>query len=728
MTLAPLRLDDLTWADLMDAVRSRIAAESAGRWTLHAPVDPGMTLLELQAYLLEQQVFRLDRVPDAVTHAVLRLLGVPGPAPATAAVTVLQVIPERPGARLRVREGASFGREPGRGTDFFLDGDLDVLPVRVTGLSVRDADRTADLAAGRPVPLAGPHGEPSRVRLRLSVDGEGFPDGGTLSLLLVLERPAGPWGGVPVPDGWAAGANPDVPPPARLDWAYGPVGRPLRLPDRAVSDGTGGLRRSGLVRLRLPGTAAGDERELTLSTTAATFAAPPRLLRLVPHCVPARHAGRVRLSEGAGGPVVRQLADTPPLPGPVVLLPGDAAGRLVDVERFTLREADDAGTGRPRDWAAVPDLAFSGPLDRVFTVDRAAGALRFGDGLTGRVPRPDTSGTGEVLRAVYRLGGGPLGNGGADPAPGPGAPAVAPAALLAFPALAALTRPGPRRTAGGPVPPGDWVFTGDPSDVEPPGAPCTARALVAAEGGAEPESPAAARRRAAAALAVVTRAVTAADHEELALTTPGVALARAHALVGADPALPGRTAPGAVSVLVVPRVPRAPADVDAPDAVPLPVPDPGELAAVRARLAAARLLGARVYAVPPRYRAVRVRVTVPADPVPLVPGVPGRDAARRRLVGAALRRYLDPLVGGDEGTGWPFGKALRPSTLLRAAERALSAAGDRTPVRGVAVALDDGPYETCGDLPLRPGELPGPVAVLVCAAPGTGSAPREVTS
>ncbi|HET6356359.1 MAG TPA: hypothetical protein VFG16_19455, partial [Streptomyces sp.] len=440
MTLAPLRLDDLSWADLVDAVRSRIPAESSGRWTLHAPVDPGMTLLDLQAYLLEQQVYRLDQVPDAVVRAVLRLLGVPGPAPATAAVTVLQIVPQAPGTRLRIREGASFSREPGRGRDFYLDRDLDVLPVRVAGLSVRegtgDRDRTADLAAGRPVPLTGVHGRPARIRIRLSVSGDGFPDGGTLSLLLALEKPAGPWTGSRTPDGWTAGAVPDVPPPVRLSWSYGAVGDTAPLPEGAVADGTGGLRRSGLVRLTLPATAAGAEVELVLATPASTYAAPPRLLRLSPNSVSAHHAQRVRLEEAPDGPVVAQLSGRPPLPGLAAVLPGDAAGRLIDVVHFTLRERDDTGSGRTHDWTAVPDLAFSGPLDRVFTVDRALGALRFGDGLTGRIPRLDATGPGTVLRAEYRLGGGPSGNGGADPAVGVPARAAQPAALLAFPALA----------------------------------------------------------------------------------------------------------------------------------------------------------------------------------------------------------------------------------------------------------------------------------------------------
>ncbi|URM88812.1 hypothetical protein LUW75_00900 [Streptomyces sp. MRC013] len=86
MTLPVPKLDDLTWADMTAAVRRRVPAESDGLWTLHAPVDPGVTLLELFAYLLEQRLYWLDQVPDALVTAVLRLLGLdprapPGPPP-----------------------------------------------------------------------------------------------------------------------------------------------------------------------------------------------------------------------------------------------------------------------------------------------------------------------------------------------------------------------------------------------------------------------------------------------------------------------------------------------------------------------------------------------------------------------------------------------------------------------------------------------------------------------
>src|SRR5204862_7427263 len=77
MALPALALDDFTWDDLVAATRRHIPAASAGAWTLHAPVDPGVTLVELYAWLLEQRLFWLDQVPETLVRALLKLLGDP---------------------------------------------------------------------------------------------------------------------------------------------------------------------------------------------------------------------------------------------------------------------------------------------------------------------------------------------------------------------------------------------------------------------------------------------------------------------------------------------------------------------------------------------------------------------------------------------------------------------------------------------------------------------------
>ena len=155
-------------------------------------------------------------------------------------------------------------------------------------------------------------------------------------------------------------------------------------------------------------------------------------------------------------------------------------------------------------------------------------------------------------------------------------------------------------------------------------------------------------------------------------------MARAHAAVGDHPGFPCTLVPGAVSVYVVPAAPRGDADWDRPELRPRPRPDPGLLSQVRAALSAARLLGEELFVREPRYRAARLQVELT--------GTPRDPAAVRIRVQRALRRYLDPLTGGDQKAGWPFGAPLRPSALLRIAQQAAGHDGD---VSRVAIALDD---------------------------------------
>ena len=162
MTLAPVVLDDLTWDQMVAAIRRRIPAESAGNWTLHAPVDPGITFLDLFAFLAEQRLYWLDQVPDAFVVAVLELLGLGGPLPAVPAATVLQITapdPQNP-AVFTVPAGTGFTRDPSGEVVFTLDDPVTVLPVRGLTLVAGGQDRTADLLAGRVVDLLPANGGP----------------------------------------------------------------------------------------------------------------------------------------------------------------------------------------------------------------------------------------------------------------------------------------------------------------------------------------------------------------------------------------------------------------------------------------------------------------------------------------------------------------------------------------------------------------------------------------
>ncbi|WP_284741590.1 putative baseplate assembly protein [Amycolatopsis sp. RTGN1] len=609
MTVPVPKLDDLTWADLMSAVTRRIPAESDGAWTLHAPVDPGITLLELFAYLLEQRLYWLDQAPDELVVAILKLLGLEPPRPARPAATVLALTTESP-EPAEVPAGTVFARDPAAAIRFTLDDDVTVFPVSGEVTVETDRDRTADLLARRGVPLLSTDGSPASARFTLPLAGADTTSG-WLSLLFELDSP--------VPPSWSRLAVSGVRPPAELTWSWFRPSGDASGAFEEVQDGTGGLRRSGVVRLRPPAGWTTMHSGLLVSTPAATYASPPLLLRLAVNVSGARHVETRTVTDLAD-----QTDDWLKLPGQRLVLP-DAADRLLTA---CLKLAGER-------WESVADFAFGTSRDRIFLLDRHDGALVFGDGLTGRIPRPG----GDAV-VEYTIGGGRGGNGGVTD---------------------------------------NWLPVSA-------AAPVRAANLVQAEGGEDPETVARARDRAAGALGEVTRAVTAEDFVTLAVTTPGVAVGRAYAAVGEHPGFPCARVPGAVTVHIVPSVPSGSA----------PEPDPGMLCAVAGRLAEARLLTAEVFVRAPAYRDVRLRVDLA--------GTPADRTRVSTVVGDALRRFLDPLVGGDDGTGWPFGEALRPSALLRAAQQAL---GDLADVTAVAIGIDGTePAETCDDVPLRAGELP----------------------
>lgn len=79
------RLDDRSFADLMREAEAVIRRRAPG-WTDFSAGDPGITLVEVFAYLTEVLLYRLNRVPDKVHLALLDLLGVVPLAPAAATV------------------------------------------------------------------------------------------------------------------------------------------------------------------------------------------------------------------------------------------------------------------------------------------------------------------------------------------------------------------------------------------------------------------------------------------------------------------------------------------------------------------------------------------------------------------------------------------------------------------------------------------------------------------
>ena len=73
MPLQLPNLDDRRYADLVEEARALIPTYTP-EWTNHNPSDPGITLIELFAFLSEMLLYRLNRVTAANILSFLKLL------------------------------------------------------------------------------------------------------------------------------------------------------------------------------------------------------------------------------------------------------------------------------------------------------------------------------------------------------------------------------------------------------------------------------------------------------------------------------------------------------------------------------------------------------------------------------------------------------------------------------------------------------------------------------
>src|SRR4051794_4132285 len=105
MPLPLPNLDSRRWSDLVAEGRALIP-RYAPEWTDHNAHDPGVTLLELFAWLAEMDIYRLNQVPPRHRLKFLELVGFV-PRPPRAARTMLSFAPLS-GATFTAPGGAQF--------------------------------------------------------------------------------------------------------------------------------------------------------------------------------------------------------------------------------------------------------------------------------------------------------------------------------------------------------------------------------------------------------------------------------------------------------------------------------------------------------------------------------------------------------------------------------------------------------------------------------------------
>lgn len=154
MSLPVPNLDDRSWKQIVDEA-IRLIPRYCPEWTNHNASDPGITLLELYAWMTEMVIYRLNKVPEKNFLTFLDLIGVRLKPPEPARV-VLEFTPsEGADGELVVRKGTQVATLQAGGGDpvtFETLRDLTLLPIHVVRAASSHratvADHTEALASG----------------------------------------------------------------------------------------------------------------------------------------------------------------------------------------------------------------------------------------------------------------------------------------------------------------------------------------------------------------------------------------------------------------------------------------------------------------------------------------------------------------------------------------------------------------------------------------------------
>ena len=170
MTLSAPNLDDRRFQDLVDDCK-RLVQRRCPEWTDHNVSDPGVTLIETFAYVADQILYRVNRVPERSYVTFLELMGVELFAPAAARVDVTCWL-TAPLDEDRVVEAgtqvATRRRRTAEAIVFRTVEDLHLLSCRRTfvmtgGRDDTPYDQTGELANERPVAAFAPTPQPDDV-------------------------------------------------------------------------------------------------------------------------------------------------------------------------------------------------------------------------------------------------------------------------------------------------------------------------------------------------------------------------------------------------------------------------------------------------------------------------------------------------------------------------------------------------------------------------------------
>lgn len=665
-------LDDRRFSDLVEECILRIP-RYCPEWTNHNPSDPGITLIEMFAWLTDQMLMRFNQVPRRNYVAFLELLGIrlQPPAPAWCELTfyLTRSQPE-PIVIPYATEVATLRTETQQAIIFSTDRELTIGHPKIrhllTGLS--------------------PENKPQNLSDRTPLDGnwqnleetilfeQSSPDN-CFYLVLTEEEPASPIEGNVIAvnfRGEAArttGIDPDNP-PLRWEAWNGINWQPtiLRVPeddktkgfsfDRLEQQGAKPMVDGADVVLHLPQQLPiadfGTEYQgrwircvyIHPPELQPSYSTSPSIIGLAVRSI----GGAVNASE-----CIRNenelLGVSDGKPGQFFQLQGKPVLERKEDEYIEVRPIN----GEPERWIEVPDFADSSPNDPHYTIDSQTGIIQFGPLI--REPsqlqlrtqqRSQIQPAGTIVqrdvREVRNLA------------------MIQPRAVDGAIAL--------ERQYGKVPPPGAEIYmvayrTGgglrgnvqaEKLIIPKTGIPYVKSVInyKPASGGTDAESLEQAVIRVPQLLRTRKSAVTPEDFENVAKQASRT-VARAHCIT--DPA---KTTPGLVQLLIVPEAERMDLSKGMnPDRAF--VLDSQLEMRILDYMKGRKPLGVQVKLHEPEYVGVSVRTEVIIEP--RYNNIRAQEQIRLQLL-IALYQFLNPLTGGTEGNGWPLGRPAYPSDIV----------------------------------------------------------------
>jgi len=362
------RLDDTTFERLVKEARLLIG-RYISRWTDHNVHDPGITFIELFAWLAELQMYHLDRITPDIYETFLKLVG----------ITPSHARPASVDVTFNPNENKIYQITPGTplfttlGTErlFFSAADtVTLFPLELqsvqTVLQSQTIDNTA--ANGQDDMYFFPFGEaaPEGAELRMGFNTD-FKD---KEMLLTVDLKEDD---LPLLEVGSAGVSSSV----ELAWEYR-VGREWE-PFPLTKDTTFSFNRSGRIGFTGPPAEAGENGRywIRCRIDRGKYEIVPIVNRVLLNTVPALQV------ETVDGEILWQPPDREGGGGG----DGDMPGFTAVLKKAPPGRGNLDIRVEGEDWEQVTDFELSGPGDRHYTFDPVNKKVTFGNGLNGRAIR-----------------------------------------------------------------------------------------------------------------------------------------------------------------------------------------------------------------------------------------------------------------------------------------------------------------------------------------------------